>query len=44
MVCDIVVLTVIVPLPEFFTTYNLPAIPTAVGSVTIKVPEVQSIK
>jgi hypothetical protein len=36
--------TVITPLPLFLTTYILPAIPTAVESVTLKVPDVQSIK
>ena len=38
------VLTVIIPLPLFLTTCILPVIPTAVGSVTLKVPDVQSIK
>ena len=44
IVCDDVVSTVITPLPLFLTTCILPAIPTAVGSVTLKVPDVQSIK
>jgi hypothetical protein len=43
IVCEDVVFTVIVPEPLFLTTYILPAIPTAVGNVTEKVP-LQSIK
>ena len=35
--------TVIVPLPLFLITYIFPAIPTAVGKVTVKVPS-HSIK
>jgi len=46
IVWDDVVSTVIilVTVPLFLTTYILPVIPTAVGSVTLKVPDVQSIK
>ena len=43
MVCDEVVEIVIVPDPLFLITYSLPDIPTAVGKVTVKVPE-QSTK
>jgi hypothetical protein len=44
MVCELVVATVIVPVPVFLTTYILPFTPTAVGSVTVNVPVVHSIK
>ncbi len=34
---------VIVPVPLFFMMYLFPAIPTAVGRVTLNVPVVQSM-
>ena len=44
MVCEDVVSIVVTPDPLFFIMYTLPALPTAVGSVTVNVPEVQSMK
>lgn len=43
IVCAPLQAIVIVPIPPFRTTYILPALPTAVGRVTVNVPLVQSI-
>ena len=44
IVCALVVASVIVPDPLFFIMYIWPLAPTAVGKVTVNVPEEQSIK
>lgn len=44
IVCELVVARVITQAPLFFITYVCPVNHTAVGSVAVNVPDVQSIR